>query len=410
LSATVNHSADRLPRSADVVIVGGGVVGVSTAFHLARAGVKNVLLIERGHLASGASGKSGALVRAHYSNAPETQLTLESLKIFRTWDETVGAGDPGLRPVGFVRIVDPRDEDKLRANVETQQRLGGDTRIVTREELRDIEPLLYTGDITIAAFEPATGYADPNATVYGFARAAQQLGATIALETEATSIAAVSGKVTAVATNRGVVQTQAVVLAAGAFANGLLMPLGIDLKLMPRRIQVAVFRWPWDMDHSRPHRVVIDSIHHSWIRPEGESGTLIGAEHGTRTEADPNDYAESVDPDYVDRARNALAARFPIFEGAVMRGSWSGVIMQSSDDHPIIDQIPSIEGLYVSTGDSGSSFKTAPAVGLCLAQWITVGEPQLMDMTPFRSTRFAEGQPWVDETAYAFGTGRTVSR
>jgi sarcosine oxidase subunit beta len=399
-----------LPRTAEVVIVGGGVVGVATAFQLARAGVRDILLIERGQLASGASGKSGGLVRAHYENAPETQLTLESLKVFRNWQDTVGAGDPGLRAVGFLRIVQAEDEAKLRANVETQQKLGGDTRIVTREELRDIEPLLYTDDITVAAFEPTTGYADPSASVYGFARAARDMGVTFVLETEATAIRSEAGKVTGVSTTRGTVSTPNVVVAAGAFANRLLQPLGVDLNLTPRRIQVAVFRWPWDMDHSRPHRVVVDSIHHSWLRPEGESGTLIGAEHGARREADPGNFPESVDPDFIDRARTALAARFPIFRGATMRGSWSGVVMQSPDDHPIIDHIPAVQGLYVSTGDSGSSFKTAPAVGICLSQWITAGEPQLMDMSPFRSTRFAEGRPWVDENAYAHTAGRTVSR
>ncbi|CAN5776434.1 FAD-binding oxidoreductase [soil metagenome] len=410
MAQTSSQSFMKLPRTAEVVIVGGGVVGVATAFQLAKAGVSNILLVERGQLAAGASGKSGALVRAHYSNAPETQLTLESLKVFRTWDDMVGVGDPRFRAIGFLRVVHPEDESKLRANVEVQQQLGGDIRIVTREEIREIEPLMNTDDFSVAAFEPTTGYADPNATVYGFARAAVDLGVTIALDTEATEIQTESGKVTGVATSRGTVSTAAVVVAAGGFADTLLMPLGIDLGLMPRRIQVAVFRWPWEMDHSRMHRVVIDSIQHSWIRPEGESGTLIGAEHGVRHAVDPDNYPESVEPDYIDRARGALAARFPIFQQAVMRGSWSGVVMQSPDDHPIVDHIPSVSGLFVSTGDSGSSFKTAPAVGLCLAQWITAGEPQLMDMTPFRSTRFAEGQPWIDENAYVLGGGQTVSR
>ena len=259
--------------------------------------------------------------------------------------------------------------------------------------------------ITVAAFEPTTGYADPIATVYGFARAAKNLGVTFALETDATAILTRGGKVTGVDTTRGQIATAAVVLAAGAFANVLLQPLGIDLGLLPRRIQVAVFRWPWEMDQGRPHRVVIDSIHHSWMRPRRSfhidwRGTQSNA-------AGRPGYLSGIGRSSVcGSSSQRLSARFPIFERAVMRGSWSGVVMQSPDDHPIIDHIPSVSGLFVSTGDSGSSFKTAPAVGRCLSEWIVAGEPQLMDLTPFRSTRFEEGRPWVDEHAYIWALDR----
>lgn len=111
-------------------------------------------------------------------------------------------------------------------------------------------------------------------------------------------------------------------------------------------------------------------------------------------------------------ARAALAARFPAFATATMRGGWAGMIMQSPDGHPIIDQSPEVEGLWVMTGDSGTSFKTAPAIGICLAEWITGGSARLVDLTPFRSTRFGEGRPWVDEHAYAYSVGDvlTISR
>ncbi|MCC6945872.1 MAG: FAD-binding oxidoreductase [Thermomicrobiales bacterium] len=410
MGSDVNASGN-VPATADVVVIGGGVVGASTAFQLTRHGVRNVVLVERTHLAAGATGKSGALVRAHYANAPETQLTLESLKIFRNWDDIVGHGDPGLRAIGMLRIVHPDDEANLRANIETQQRLGGNTMVVTAEEMREIDPLLYTGDITVAGWEPDTGYADGPTTVYGFARAARANGAAILEGTEVLSIRTEGARITGVETNRGTISTSNVVLAAGGFANRLLLPLCIDLGMSPRRIQVAVFRWPFSMDHTRPHRVVIDSLHRSWMRPEGIAGTLIGVESRADDKIDPGAFDESVAPAYVDVARQALAARYPVFDGALMRGAWAGVVMQSPDDHPIIDKMSEYEGLFVSSGDSGSSFKTGPAVGIIFAEWITAGEPQLMDMTPFRSTRFAEGQPWVDATSYTNESmGSTVSR
>jgi sarcosine oxidase, subunit beta len=137
---------------------------------------------------------------------------------------------------------------------------------------------------------------------------------------------------------------------------------------------------------------------------------LIGAEYGDRR-VDPESFSETIDPGYVDHARKALAARFPIFANATMRGGWTGVYMQSPDTHPIIDKIPSVDGLFVMAGDSGTSFKTSPAIGVCLAEWIVDGSPKLVDLTPFRSTRFAEGQPWIDEFAYdAEGEERTIAR
>jgi sarcosine oxidase subunit beta len=191
-----------------------------------------------------------------------------------------------------------------------------------------------------------------------------------------------------------------VFIAAGSRADRLLSPLGLELGLTPWRSQVVVFRWPIEVDHSRTHRVVIDSTQHSWFRPEGASGTLIGAEYGDRR-VDPDTFNEAVDQGYVEHARRALAARFPAFEHATMRGAWSGVYMQSPDFHPIIDKIPSVDGLFVMAGDAGTSFKTSPAIGVCLAEWITDGAPALVDLTPFRSTRFAEGKPWVDEFGYS---------
>src|SRR3712207_393825 len=175
----MNHAADSnglvhgesprdLPRSAPVVVVGGGVNGLSTAFQLAKRGVRDIVVLERRHLGAGATGKSGALVRCHYANVPEARLTHESLRIFRNWDEEVGVGSPGLTRTGFIQVVAPEHEDRLRQNVADQQAVGVKTRVVDRDELREIDPFLYSDDLTFAAFEPESGYADPNGTLHGF--------------------------------------------------------------------------------------------------------------------------------------------------------------------------------------------------------------------------------------------------
>jgi sarcosine oxidase subunit beta len=402
------EQARELPRGAAVVVIGGGVNGLSTAFQLAKRGLRDVVVLERRHLGSGATGKSGALVRCHYANVPEARLTHESLKIFRGWDDEIGAGSSGFSPVGFLQVVAPEHEDRLRANVAAHQAIGIDTRIVDRDELREIEPFLFTDDLTVAAFEPGSGYADPNATLHGFAQAARRLGVRIVEELPATAIIVKNGRVTGVTTPAGTIATEAVVLAAGSWANQLLLPLGVDLGMEPVRTQVVLFRWPPPLE-TRGHRVVIDAVNHSWLRPEGVRCTLIGAERSVHN-ADPETLDESVDAPAIPASRRALAARFPIFANAVMRGGWSGTYMRSADGHPIIDQIPAVPGLWVMTGDSGTSFKTSPAIGICLAEWITAGAPRLLDLTPFRSSRFYEAKPWLDERSYGDDQRLTVSR
>src|SRR5438034_571148 len=287
--------------SADVVIVGGGANGTSTAFHLTRLGARNVLLLERRWLGAGATGKSGALVRMHYTNEHESRLALESLKVFQNFDAEVG-GDCGFEPVGFVQLVGRGYEDHLRRNVAMQQRIGIKTELVSPEDLPRLLPGASTDDVGGAAWEPESGFADPNATAFAFAAAAIRGGARIETARDVT-------------------------------------------------------------------RVVV------------ERGRVVG----------------------VDTREGRVAAR------ATMRGGWAGMIMMSPAGRPIIDRIPSIDGLYVMLGDSGTSFKTSPVIGRCLAEWIVEGRPRTVDLTPFRSTRFAEGKPWIDESNY--GRERlTISR
>ncbi|MFE9579515.1 NAD(P)/FAD-dependent oxidoreductase [Nocardia sp. NPDC006044] len=397
------------PKTAEVVIIGGGIVGISTALQLAKRGVRDVVVVERRQLGAGATGKSGALIRCHYANVPEARLAHESLRIFRAWGDEVGAGSPGFDPVGFLRLVAPRDEARLRANVAAQQAIGIETSVVTADELRAIEPLIRTDDLTVAAFEPGSGVADPNGALYGLAEAARKLGVTILTDTPAARIVTGGDRVAGVVTSAGPISTGTVVLAAGAWSDRLLRPLGLDFGLVPVRSQVVIFRWPATVDPSRKHRVLVDSTRGSWFRPEDGAGTLVGLGSAARP-ADPDEADETIDAPAITRARAVLAHRFPGFAAATMRGGWAGAYMRSPDGHPIIDQVPAVPGLWVMTGDSGTSFKTAPAIGICLAEWITEGAPELVDLTPFRSTRFLDGQPWVDDNPYTDAGDLSASR
>jgi sarcosine oxidase subunit beta len=396
--------------TADVVVIGGGVNGASTAFHLASLGLKQVVLVERGHLAAGASGKSGSLVRMHYTNPFESRLALESLKVFHDFDARVG-GECGFERAGFVQIVPRGYEATLAHNVEMQRELGINTRLMSPASLKDVLPGAFLDDIGGAAYEPDSGFADPVATTYAFAAAATRRGAQVRTRCAALRVVTSGERVCAVETEAGRIDTEAVVLAPGAWAGSLLAPLGLEYGLQPQRVQVAIFRWP--TGHTRRHAVVIDAVNHTWFRPEGPAATLAGTELGMG-HTSPDRFEEGVDADYVALTRERLVARLPAFSEAPMRGGWAGVIMMSPDGRPIIDQVPSVRGLWVMLGDSGTSFKTAPAIGQSLAEWIVHGKPRLVDLTPFRSTRFAEGRPWLDEHHYGrdgYGPDRlTISR
>ncbi len=386
-------------QTADVIVVGGGVVGTGTAFHLARLGAGKVVLCERRFLAAGASGKSGALVRMHYTNEPEARLARFSLDYFKNWADLVGTGDCGFMPVGMLRLVAPESEGKLRVNVEMLRRLGVNTRVVGPEELLELAPDWRFDDVTAAAYEPESGFADPVATTYGFAEAARRLGAQIVTGTEVLDIIVESGRARGVITSRGPISAGAVVVAGGVWAMGLLGRLHIGVKLYPMRVQVAVFRRP--PGPRVLHPVCIDGPNEMWLRPEGPgwASTLVGIAQ-REILSDVDDLAEGVDADYIRAARERASRRVPTLAAAPMRGGWAGAITFTEDGKPIIDRHPEVEGLYFFTGDCGTSFKTSPGVGLGLAEWVVKGRPETVDLRPFRASRFAEGKPIVGEHEY----------
>jgi sarcosine oxidase subunit beta len=382
--------------SADVVVIGGGVNGASTAFHLAKRGVK-VTLLERSTLAGGATGKSGALVRMHYTNPYDSALAQQSLEYFQSWSDVVGPGDPGYRQVGVVRLVEPRFDDRLRANVEMLRGVGVNTSVISTDDLREIDPGVQTSDVTCAAWEPESGYADPAATAYGFAEAARGLGASVHEGVEATAIETDGERVTGVATPLGRIATETVVAVPGPWTNALLKPLGFDFGLQPNRVQITILRRTADDPNTHP--VYIDGPNNTWLRPEGDYGTLCGIGRD-QLGIDPDYYDEGVDFDYIADSRRRCAARRPALTNAFMRGGWAGVVTMSPDCHAIIDELAPYRGLFAILGDSGTNFKTAPAIGKCMAEWVTEGAATSVDLRPFRASRFAEGELFSGEHEY----------
>ena len=217
-----------LPRTADIIVIGGGVIGTSIAYHLASKGVGKVLLLERKHLAAGSTGASSGLVRMHYDNPLEAEIALKSLETFSHFDEIIG-GDCGFVPTGFLRTVEPHNLENLKANVAMLQEVGVNTWLVSNEEIREMAPYLHADDIPFAAFEPDSGYADPHLTMMGFANAARRHGAQVFQGVEVTGIeldghtgstGATNGRrLTGVETTEGHIAAPVVVNAAGPWGE-----------------------------------------------------------------------------------------------------------------------------------------------------------------------------------------------
>ena len=375
--------------TSDVVVVGGGVVGTSIAFHLARLGAGTVTLLERApQLAAGASGRSGALVRTHYTNAPEAAMAWAALPWFERWGERVG-GHSGFVRTGFLQLVHPEDTDLLRGNVAMLQGLGIDTRIVDAAEARRLEPQLAIGDDEYAAYEPRSGYADPVTTTQSLANAAEELGARIRVGVPARGLIRRGARVTGVTTPREAISAGTVVMANGCWSVPMLAQIGVELPIEPYRAQRVVVERPGDLRGTSGHRTVIDRRTGVYTRPYGADGTLVGLSRAAERLDGPD--GVEVEPGFPELARDRLAGTFPAFKNASVLFGKAGPLDVTPDRCALIGPADGLDGLVLAVGMSGSGFKKAPAIGACVAELITEGRAVTAPLEPFSPGRFTRG-------------------
>ena len=388
-----------LLRTADVVVIGGGVIGTSVAYHLARMGAGRVVLLERKQLASGATGTSSGLVRMHYDNPLEAEIAFKSLETFQRFDEIVG-GDCGFVRTGFLRTVKPHDLERLKANVAMLQALGVNTWLVTGDEIGEIAHYLHVEDIPLAAYEPESGYADPHLTTMGFADAARRHGARIFQGVPVIGIETNGDRVTGVRTPQGEVAAPVAINAAGPWGALVAALAGVSLDLTIIHHQVAVVETPAKVPW--PHLTVIDRLHRIYLRPETGHLTLIGASHDNRSiGADQLDtYNQNLTYETRNRVLERLCARVPAMETAAAHRGHAGVNEHTPDKHALLGPVPGVEGFYCAVGCSGHGFKESPVIGQAMAELVLNGRAEIVDITPLRLTRFQEGAPYRGSHAY----------
>jgi sarcosine oxidase subunit beta len=373
-------------QSADVVIIGGGVMGCSMLYNLARLGVTNSLLVERDVLGSGSTGRSQAICRMQYSNPVTASMAWESLKVFTNFGDAVG-GSSGYVKTGYLVIVEEGDRPGLERNVAMQQELGINTGLVTAADVRELAPMLAVDEAEAMAWEPESGYADPYLVTTSYAARARDMGAEIKMRTSAQKIEVSGGRVRAVMTDEGRVETPVAVVAAGPWSKGELAKVGVDMPLVPVRHQVATLTRPLDLIPDHP--TVGDIAQSLSFRPDGSSLTLLGV--GEDDVADVDNYNQGMEMSGISDALGRMARRMPAMADSYVRGGWAGLFTTTPDWHPILDRVPGIEGLYCAVGFSGHGFKLSPMIGLSMAELIAQGRATSIDISPLRFTRFAEG-------------------
>jgi sarcosine oxidase subunit beta len=381
-------------RTADVVIVGGGIVGASIAYHLTAGGCRNVLVLEReSSLGKGSTGKSMGGVRAQFSTPVNIQMSLYSIPFYAEFEERLGL-PCGYRAQGYLFCAtSERQLDYLRANHSTQTKLGlTQARIVSAEEIRGQFPQLRSDDIAGGAFCPTDGFVDPYSAMSSFMTWACEHGAELWKNTRVSGIEFDAKGVAAVHTSSGPAATRVIVNCAGAWAASVAEMAGIELPVEPLRRMLVPTEPFDDFPHDAP--MIVDMSNGFHFRPEGR-GFLLAWNDPEETPG----YKTDFDPGFVEKILTRAAHRVPLFENLPVnpRRAWAGLYEVTPDHHPVLGPAPDVPGFYLANGFSGHGVMHAPATGKILSDLILRGKTDLIDASLLRLSRFADAM--IEETA-----------
>ena len=378
-----------MSRTADVVIIGGGVTGVSIAFHLAGLGVRRVVILERRFLASGGTGRSVGIVRQLYPTPETSAMVRRSLDVFQRFGEAVG-GDAGYVACGVLIGVSQAMRPKLETNLAMQRGLGIRAEIVEPGDVARVEPAIDPAGLGAVLWEPESGYGDPTAVTLAYADAARRRGVTIEQGVEVTALRVEGARVRGVDTPGGAIDAPIVVNAAGLWSPEIARRAGVELPIIIGRHPVFVVeRGP----SIAAHRVYLDLAGGSYARPETGGLTLTGSLTDDETEhpMDPELLGAEAGFEEASVVLERTGRAMPRLADARYRRGYAGAFDITPDWMPILDQTgPS--GFFTAAGMSGHGFKLSPAVGEMMAALITGAVPPI-SATPFRLDRFASVAP-----------------
>ncbi len=368
-----------LPAAAEVVIVGGGVMGCSAAFHLAEAGV-GVVLLERDELGSGSTSRAAGGVRTQFSDVLNIEIARRSMDAFRAFDRRPG-WEIDLKEVGYLFVLS-REEDvrQFEQSVALQASLGLPTRLLTAAGVRELCPLIQGDDVLAGAFSPGDGHATPEGVVQGYASGARAHGAEIRTGCEALEIETNGGEITSVLTSDGPIRTGAVICAAGAWSRACGEMVGVALPVTPLRRQILFTEAIDGLPAALP--MTIDFASSFYFHREGP-GLLMGM-------SDPNErpgFSIETSDDWLPELMAVVRRRAPRIAEVGIRGGWAGLYEMTPDHNGIIGEAAGVSRFLYATGFSGHGFLQGPAVGEILRD-ILLRRPTFVDIAPFSVDRF----------------------
>ncbi|MGC0336487.1 NAD(P)/FAD-dependent oxidoreductase [Streptomyces sp. SLBN-8D4] len=372
-------------RAAEVVVIGGGVMGTSIARHLVRAGVRDVVLVERDELASGSTSKAAGGMRAQFSDELNIRLGARSLEAFGRFEEETGQ-DIGLHRVGYLFLLStPEELASFEESVRLQNGLGVPSRMIDPAEARRLSPLITTDGLLAAAFSPEDGHCTPESVVQGYAADARRHGATVLRHTEVTGIERRGDDITAVTTTRGRIATGTVVCAAGAWSRAVGAMAGVDLPVEPLRRQIAVTEPVHALPPDLP--MTIDFTSSLYFHREGP-GLLLGMSDPDETPG----FDTATHDRWIPRLAEAMQHRAPALLDLRRTGGWAGLYEITPDHNALIGEATSVSRFLYATGFSGHGFLQGPAVGEVVRD-LYLGRVPFVDISPLSAGRFAADAP-----------------
>jgi sarcosine oxidase subunit beta len=371
------------PKStADVAIIGGGIMGASTAYHLARRGCSSVVILEKDLLAQASTGLSAGGIRQQFSHPANIRLSQEAVRVFERFEEEFGV-DMEFRQVGYLFLAQSEEVwEEFLTNVEVQRQYGVPVEALSPEEIKHRWPYLNVEDLRGGTFCGEDGYADPYMAAMGFANAARRMGVRIEEQTRVTSIRIEDGQVRGVETTRGPISAPVVVDVAGPWAGEVARMAGFDLPAAPYRRQV--FMTQAFEAIPKPVPMILDIEPAFYFRGEGP-GVLMGMSDPD----EPSSFNLNVDYAFMEQVIEAAIHRAPILEDCEILRGWGGLYAITPDDNPIIGPLPGAEGLFCAIGFSGHGFQQSPTVGRILSELIVDGRTDF-DLSPFAHDRFGK--------------------
>lgn len=374
----------QLPATADVVIIGAGIMGCSIAWHLAERGVTDVVVLERDAIGRGATADAAGGIRLQFSTETNIRLSQISLDYWESFEERFDAAI-NFRQQGYLFLLtDESEVDVFKTNLALQQSLGVPARWVTPQEIAELNPAVVLDDVIGGTFCPKDGWADTSTSTMGFAQAARRLGVRIFEESPVTGIDVEAGKVSGVRCGDERISTPLVICCAGPQTNAVGQLAGLDIPILPYR-RMSFITEPFD---TIPPTVpmTIEFARSLYFHPES-SGFLFGMSNRD----EPTSDNKAVDEDWMAATVEALIERAPIFESASVLRGWAGFYEVTPDDNPLLGNVPDLEGFIVAAGFSGHGFMQGPAIGLAIAELVIDGNTRTVDLSSFRPSRFQEG-------------------